>query len=92
MIRKNEFGWSLQLFPRTPSRAVETFKMAVALHKAKVPFYLLNAKKLLAMLASSDFIGIVPKNIPVEIGSIYFPCKDNIYEYIYLGVEKKKKY
>ncbi len=90
-VQQTELGWYLRLAGSSRSRATETIKMAIALHKAQIPFYLQDAAYLLAMITGKDYIGIVPEHVMPRYCHSYFPKKDNINDFMNLGTEKRKE-
>ena len=90
-VQQTELGWHLQLAGSSRSRAAETLKMAIALYKAQIPFYLQDATALLAMTTGTDYIGIVPEHIMPRYCHSYFPKEDEIDNFMNLGTEKRKE-
>lgn len=64
-------GWQLVLSGFSDARAVETARMAVALHEQQRPFVLDRGRELLRMVRGEDEVGIVPEDLP-----LYAPAED----------------
>ena len=62
-VHRDENEWMLILAGSSRVRAVETIRIALALHKNNIPFNLRDAGKLYRMLTGLDLIGIVPNHI-----------------------------
>lgn len=82
-------GWALRLAGMSHARVIETVKMAVALHKNKVPFYLENAKAILRMITGKDYIGIVPEHITPRYCHSLFPHEEEIVDFMNLDEPKR---
>lgn len=80
--------WILSLAGNSRSRVSETLKMALALYRSKVPFYLRHAKQILDMVQGIDYIGIVPEYIFPRYCHSHFPEEDRIDHFMNLGFEK----
>jgi hypothetical protein len=61
-----------------------TARMALALHHSGAPLLLQDKEEMLRMLTATDFIGIVPDDVPVGYNHCSFPRKDRIFDFAHL--------
>jgi hypothetical protein len=81
-------GWILYLDGSSNARVNETVKFAIGLYKSKIPFRLVKAQEILAMMAGTDYIGIVPAEIFPRYCHSFFPSEDRIIDFMNLGWEE----
>jgi hypothetical protein len=62
-VNKKKIGWELSLAGKSRVRFAETVRFAIALYNQNIPFRLLDAKEILAMVSETDYIGIVPEKV-----------------------------
>ncbi len=90
-VVREQDEWMLVLAGSSRARAVETIKMALALHKHNVPFSLRDASALYDMLTGTDCIGIVPEYITPRYCHSLFPKEDRIIDFMNLYAEDEKE-
>ncbi len=90
-VHRDENEWMLILAGSSWNRAVETIKMALALHKNNIPFNLRDADELYRMLTGQDFIGIVPEYIFPRYCHSSFPAEDRIIDFMNLYTEDEQQ-
>lgn len=86
-VHRDENRWMLILAGSSCSRAVETIKMALALHRNNIPFNLRDAEALYRMVTGADYIGIAPEHIIPRYCHSLFPKKDMIIDFMNLDAE-----
>ncbi len=86
-VYRDENEWMLILAGSSSNRAVETIKMAIALHQNNIPFNLRDAESLYRMVTGTDYIGIVPEHIIPRYCHSLFPKKDMIIDFMNLYFE-----
>lgn len=89
-VSYTENGWCLRLAGSSVGRVEETVKMALALYDKNIPFILDEAEAILHMVTGNDYIGIVPDNIFPRYCHLLFPDKDNIVDFMNLGIEENE--
>ena len=90
-VVREQDEWMLVLAGSSRVRAVETIKMALALHKHNVSFSLRDAPALYDMVTGRDYIGIVPEYITPRYCHSLFPEEDKIMDFMNLYAEDEKE-
>ena len=80
-------GWRLYLEGSSEGRTIETVKFYLALSRAGIPVYLVQAKNLILRLQEKERIGIVPEGVFPRYCESYFPDED-IIDFMNLPFEK----
>ncbi len=86
-VHHDENEWMLILAGSSWNRAVETIKMALALHQNNIPLNLRDADALYRMVTGADYIGIVPEHIIPRYCHSLFPKTDMIIDFMNLDFE-----
>jgi hypothetical protein len=83
-VQEEEHGYVLSLGGSAVSRATETIRMALALHRHDVPVVLYDANHLARMACGEDWIGVLPHyfGIAPRYCEDFFPEEDQIYDFI----------
>jgi hypothetical protein len=87
MLYAREKDWILSLAGSSIVRVAETVRMATALYRNRIPFYLQDGKEILDMVRGRDFIGIVPDHIIPRYCHNLFPSEDRIIDFMNLPFE-----
>jgi hypothetical protein len=87
MLSAREKDWILSLAGSSVVRAAETTRMAAALYRNGIPFYLQDGKEILNMVRGKDYIGIVPDHVFPRYCHGLFPAKDRIIDFMNLPFE-----
>jgi len=87
MLSAREKGWILSLAGSSVVRVAETARMAAALYRNGIPFYLRDGKEILDMVRGKDYIGIVPGHVFPRYCHGLFPSKDHIIDFMNLPFE-----
>lgn len=87
MLSAREKDWILSLAGSSVVRAAETTRMAAALYRNGIPFYLQDGKEILNMVRGKDYIGIVPGHVFPRYCHGLFPAKDRIIDFMNLPFE-----
>jgi hypothetical protein len=90
-VHREANEWMIILAGSSRTRAVETIRMALALHKNNIPFNLRDADELYRMLTGQDFIGIVPEYVFPRYCHSSFPKEDRIIDFMNLYHEHEQK-
>ena len=82
-VWREDEGYVVSLGGSASSRAAETIRMALALHKHNVPFTLHGAEHLSRMVNGEDWIGVLPHHfgITVRYCHEYFPEEDQVNDF-----------
>ena len=87
MLSPRETEWVLSLAGSSIVRVPETAKMAAALFRNGIPFYLIDGKEILDMVRGRDFIGIVPDHVIPRYCHSLFPKEDRIIDFMNLPLD-----
>ncbi len=90
-VHRDANEWMLILAGSSRIRAVETIRMALALHKNNIPFNLKDADELYRMLTGQDFIGIDPEHVLPRYCHSSFPEEDRIIDFMNLYHEHEQE-
>ncbi|MCF8347115.1 MAG: hypothetical protein K9G38_07875 [Bacteroidales bacterium] len=91
MLSSRGNDWILSLAGSSIVRVAETARMAAALYRHGVPFYLRDGKEILDMVLGKDYIGIVPDHVLPRYCHGLFPAKDRIIDFMNLPFEFRDK-
>ena len=87
--------WKITLSAYSSTRLAETCRIALALHKAGLPFELNHEKSYLKRLLCDDFIGIIPEHDSVHRGWQRFPedfCVADVIQFSWFKDERTNKW
>ncbi|MFO7669817.1 MAG: hypothetical protein R6W31_09180 [Bacteroidales bacterium] len=87
MLSAREKDWILLLAGSSITRVTETVRMATALYRNGIPFYLRDGKEIMNMVRGRDFIGIVPDHIVPRYCHGLFPRDEQIMDFMNLPFE-----
>jgi hypothetical protein len=80
----NEYNsWKIKLIAFSSTRLVEACRIALALHKAKLPFELVHAESYRKRLCAEDNIGVLPEDDSIAYGWHRFPEEFNVADCIH---------
>ncbi len=77
--------WKVLLSAFSSTRLAETCRIALALHEAKLPFELGDAKSYLLRLTGNDWVGILPRHHGIAYGWHDFPKEWHVADCIHFS-------
>ncbi len=89
-VHEDELGYTLTVAGDAWNRTIESVKFYLALHRAGLPVYMMEAATLADRLTEKEKIGIVPEGIIPAYCHSYFP-KEHIIDFMNLPDERREE-
>jgi hypothetical protein len=90
IIRERD-AWKIQIIAFASTRLSEACRIALALHKANLPFELAHADSYQKRLLAEDHVGILPEDSPIGYGWHQFPKEFDVADCIHYSWFKDEK-
>lgn len=89
-VHEDEDGYTLTVAGDAWTRTIESVKFYLALHRAGLPVYMMEAAALADRLTEKEKIGIVPEGVMPACCHSYFP-NEHIIDFMNLPVENREE-
>jgi hypothetical protein len=90
IIRERD-AWKIEVIAFSSTRLAETCRIALALHKANLPFELAHGDSYKKRLLAEDYIGVLPEDDPITYGWHQFPKEFDVADCIHYSWFKDEK-